>query len=80
MKFLIMVAILCFLPLLGFWVGTQVSRPKQDKLKSDERLELERLRLMRNDLLDTSAQHIALGDPYAAIVFDTVRDPARGKS
>lgn len=69
----IVLIIVCgVLPLVGFAVGAAVGKanatPREDRQELDER------RTFMNDLIGEAAEHVALGDPFAAIVLDKHRE------
>lgn len=62
----ILIGAVCFV--VGRW-----SAPVPGKLNGVERKELTALRNLTDELYDQSADHIALGDPFASMVFDEIR-------
>jgi hypothetical protein len=74
MKVLVPLALFAFLG-FAFWMLTRSTTEK--RLSRPEKRELESLRVLRDDLYDQAAQHVALGDNFASIVMDTIRQQKR---
>ena len=69
MKALILAAI----PVIGFVCGVVLGRLRTP-LSAEERKELTTLREMREDLMSMASEHAMLGDTFAPIAFDRMKE------
>lgn len=76
---LLLLALVVLAVFIAGVVFGRLTRAKSDVGRSD-RKELENLRNLSTDLLMSAAQHIALGDAYAAIVWDQITETTRERS
>ena len=73
MQYLLIVLILGVLPIVGFAVGVKMAR-RGEGLPKHERKELAARREFMAMLSEQAAEHVGLGDPFAAIVLDMLRE------
>lgn len=67
MRYLLILAIVGILPIIGFYVGVAAAKSRGDFSRSDRR-ELERRRDFMSQLGADAAEHAMLGDNFAVIV------------
>jgi hypothetical protein len=71
----LIILILGLLPILGFVIGSKMTRQKStDGLTRTERKELEARRDFMSDLGAKAAEHAMLGDNFGVIVSDMLRE------
>ena len=65
--------VLALIPIVGFVCGVAAGRIRPP-LSVEERKELNNLRDMREDLMGLAAEHSMLGDTFAPIAYDRMKE------
>ena len=65
--------ILALIPVIGFACGVALGKWRR-RLTPDEHTELQNLRRMREDLMGMAAEHSMLGDTFAPIAYDRMKE------
>lgn len=65
--------LLAAIPIIGFVVGVTLGRLRP-QVSDEDRKELIALREMREDLMGLAAEHSMLGDTFAPIAYDRMKE------
>lgn len=73
------VLFLAIVPIVGFAVGWWLAQRGKARaaLSKTDRLELSRLRLMRDQITTTAIEHSQMGEPGAVIILDQINQIMR---